>query len=443
MEGYLIEYLRQNPGTVLHVTIMLAGNISGLLYLQSKVLKQRRSRTLLFFYVIIKSLAVNLFMGVLLADYMQKERQIMTVYLILSALCGIFNILVMCYTYEGSLAKVGTVSIALEGVAAGTGSALFTLLNFLEGREAVTDIIQDFHPCDLLFPLLLWSLLFLLVRVCRKPIQKIRDCRFRHQKLWAAFVWVCVAAGILQMWGKSRTNLIMSWILMAVIACAAVLAVLGMVFLIWREYRIQVYRENEYLKTRQRLIILHMDAIQSQTERLKQLQQTLDLQMKEILQLRQRGLTGQSLKNYLEGLKEAYQSITVGTYCGDWRLDAIFHYYAGVLRENGVVPDFNFHHWVGESEDELPGKIFLMLLDMAAEESKREEARGQSCILQAGMVANQYVICMAFPWSKKEKRALRALKKLLDRQESALIVSVQGSRIKIKILWASPEQEKT
>ena len=122
----------------------------------------------------------------------------------------------------------------------------------------------------------------------------------------------------------------MSWILMAVIACAAVLAVLGMVFLIWREYRIQVYRENEYLKTRQRLIILHMDAIQSQTERLKQLQQTLDLQMKEILQLRQRGLTGQSLKNYLEGLKEAYQSITVGTYCGDWRLDAIFHYYAGV-----------------------------------------------------------------------------------------------------------------
>lgn len=135
MEGYLIEYLRQNPGTVLHVTIMLAGNISGLLYLQSKVLKQRRSRTLLFFYVIIKSLAVNLFMGVLLADYMQKERQIMTVYLILSALCGIFNILVMCYTYEGSLAKVGTVSIALEGVAAGTGSALFTLLNFLEGRN--------------------------------------------------------------------------------------------------------------------------------------------------------------------------------------------------------------------------------------------------------------------------------------------------------------------
>lgn len=442
MAAYAIEYVKENPGIMLYMLMLLIANISGLLYAQQKVLGLKRSQKVLLLYIIPKTLAVNLLMGVILLDYMPKDRNWMTIYMVTTALCGILTPLVMWYTYEGSLAKVGTVSIVLEGIVAAIGGIISFLLNFLEKREEISSVVQEFRIWDLFYPVLLWSILFLLLRAGRKPIEKIRACRFRHEKTWAAFVIVCSGVGIFQMWTDARANITAGWFVMGVIACAAVLAVLGISFLIWREYRLQVYRENEYLKTRQRLIVLHMDAIQSQTERLKQLQQTLNEQMKEILRLRQEGQAGQRLRNYLEGLREAYESITAGTYCGDWRLDAIFHYYAGILKENGMVPDFHFYHWAGSPDDDLPGKIFLKLLDLAAEESKRADARGQHCILQAGTVTNQQVIYMVFPWSRRQRKALRELKKLLDGQQSTYTVSVQGNQMKIRILRTVPEKEK-
>ena len=114
MAAYAIEYVKENPGIMLYMLMLLIANISGLLYAQQKVLGLKRSQKVLMLYIIPKTLAVNLLMGVILLDYMPKDRNWMTIYMVTTALCGILTPLVMWYTYEGSLAKVGTVSIGRD-----------------------------------------------------------------------------------------------------------------------------------------------------------------------------------------------------------------------------------------------------------------------------------------------------------------------------------------
>ena len=106
MAAYAIEYVKENPGIMLYMLMLLIANISGLLYAQQKVLGLKRSQKVLMLYIIPKTLAVNLLMGVILLDYMPKDRNWMTIYMVTTALCGILTPLVMWYTYEGSLAKV-------------------------------------------------------------------------------------------------------------------------------------------------------------------------------------------------------------------------------------------------------------------------------------------------------------------------------------------------
>lgn len=441
MWAYAGEFLTEQWRVAVNFILIAVTQITIALMIQNIMQRRRHSLKLAVGYWILKMLILDFFLAIVMGGYMETHEGLFTFYIILKSLTAVANFLVIFYTYEGGAVRTALYSMCSEIVSVAIGS--ISLFAVYKGN---TDILRIAYLYPVGWRSLLFSLLcffiFLLIRLLfGKYLMRMRDYQIKHKKMLMVFFVIYVGLTIYQAFLEYNVRIVSVDIINVMLAAAAGAAIVFTVLRLYGKYRRQILRENEFLKTRRRLMLLHMEAVREQILRMEAEQKMIDAQMDEIQKLEQSKDGSNRIEKYLETLKESYRTIQAGAYSDDFLVDAVLYHYGQILAEKGMQPEFSFGGYRKRSlPEENTAEILMNLLEigMAENISSSGDKETRFLRLQGATVKNQVLFRMECgrrkgKWREKYMISYGALKRCVKRLGGQTDIIRSPERVQIQV----------
>ena len=279
------------------------------------------------------------------------------------------------WTYGGNSGKEGlSIMICETGIVVMT-MPIMVILNYVEGRESLTEFAVPLKWMDLLIPVLFWGVW----RIIRRPIigltEKYRRWRPRYSfAMWGIFFiyWLtsCLTstAGELgaakgetglvrthQAWGIAGMMLLMAWLLY--------------------QQRQEAMR-HEYLTKQSAFAQAYHQIFERNRTIAAGMQEQIGMQMDALsLQQSDTDTAGtEQIRSYLEQLRgEVGKLQTGGTYCGNYLVDAVLCLQQQIIEEQGLSTQFQCVNVPVRMSNEA---ILPQILELVCEEWLEQKKNG-------------------------------------------------------------------
>lgn len=373
----------------------LAANVLCMLacfYLLHLVLGIRSKKRLLFvgFLLLYKVIWVNTIVRyILMPQYMDTEWcQLLYFVTVLANL--FFGFFCPKMTYRGSLVKVMLATCVCEMAA----TLIFFVTNAAMNLPAGLPAAEVYIPVQWsdLWGIVIFAVLFgILCFLFAKKLKRLRSKEPRHRKALG-----CLEIGYILMAIYSVLNdpydfgSYFDVVKVTLLVIVAVVTAVGVQ--IFHIYRKRVKLENEYYHLSQNLMETYYGELLSQTQKIKQYQKTLQLQMEEMQKYEKQELSSEKLTAYLTDLRQQYDEITMGIYCQDWVIDALLSQKKKLCKEKGIQIEFYFQNYQGSAgQNKALLQQLVQTLDTAIQQV--EKKKGDKYLkLQCSCVKGQIVL---------------------------------------------------
>ena len=408
------------------ITALTLSYLIPYVFFMNQVLPRRRSQALLLVVISVGLLAKNVVIAYLIPDSGLDELTVMEIRFLFAICFSAAVYVLLCYTYRGSVLKLGLAQIAGETNYYIFISVLLPFINWAEGRSDLGSYGVPFLPLDLLMIPAVYGLFRLEFFFLKPWLPRIREYEPRHRSILWVVVTAYLLAGIhsnfmsLVELGLFRTTARIPAILSAVPGCA------GCIWL-YAVYRRRTERTNKFTRVQKELMRLHYSSVKRQIRKMEQEQEKIDMQMREITaMIRQEkekvcpdgGEREKIIQSYLQALREKYDEIQAGIWCKDYLADSVLCHMADVCRERQIKVAFSFQKYDrGIIPEEEIAEILFQILDYCVRESTlyREKTENQhnsppSVFLCAAAVKNMLLLefsCQSIKSSGRMRRELR------------------------------------
>ena len=345
-----------------------------LLFLQF-FLGKKRSQKLFFLFSMGKGIVVNIFMVLVLNPLYGDTFWYRWVYSLFLILTGVLPLVLECYTYRGSLLKIGIFAMLAEIHFMLLYYPVILCVNIFEGREEVVAYYVEFQLPDILVLIVLPILWYFESRVFRQFAERIRSWEPRARV--RIFLWIVFGLYLLIAY-QSMINTLVGpeydqsiQVFMALFCNTGLIAFL-IFFFSFRSK--QEKKRRRFLSSQQRLMAIHYEAVRRQIREMEENQELVDRQMEEILKLDQGDLPEGRLKEYLGQLSREYHSIRAGVYCDYWMIDAVLYHMGGVCEREKIPYSFSFRNAeLGKIRESDASELIFMLLDTLVKDHQGTE----------------------------------------------------------------------
>lgn len=412
---------REIISTCIRILIFSTGVFVVNITLLDHVLPRRRPLTVMLLFMASGLFIKNVFCGYLLSVMEMDEVMIKIIRFIFITAYMVLSYVILCYTYFGSVLKIGCMMMIFESDCMMIQSVILILLNGLSKRPW-GEYIRPLSFLDVLI-LPVWFIFCLAELYFLKPfLPRIRYWEPKHRTVF----WIILAVYMGGAWMTSTVNdLISSSMLDYKIAFGVytvmVLCCLAGIY-IYMEYRRQNLRTRAFVHAQKELMALHYRAVCRQIEKMERDQKVIDSQMKKIVAMdpQDAGKNSGKIRRYLASLQQKYEEIQAGIYCGDYLVDGVLYHAAKECRKQGIVLDVAFRNYDrGNIQEEDMAELVGQILEYGRREAKSlsEQKDGPSrsltLFLHAERLKNQLLLEFHCPSEKIPKKIRHDLKKRL------------------------------
>lgn len=419
--------------------MMQVTNIGIFYLLVLRLLPNRRSLRLWNIYVCADLLYRFLFFGILHNIY-PTTAGLQFLYLFTVVTFSMLFYVCALYAFSGDWPKIvlttGLTDIGIATVAAPVAYGL----GYLEGRSNFLDLTGRFMWADLLYPLILFSLYALLIRLFGPFLDRlaVRNIKYRRLQILASALIISVPMFSITVPWQANGKWILVWMKLLVFLLLFILGIAGSLGVhIYRLYAARIAREHAFLQTQNRFMRLYRKEILAQIQTMEQNQKLIDTQMEAFTSGKWEETAAQTIRKYLENLKRQYASVQTGIYSDDRSLDAILSQITRMLKGKGYQPELS----VSGYPKSLPGtdavgETLLLLLSTleTALPTCADTEESPVVALSLGIVRNQTLLHLDFPFRGKAAPLLREIKKKLKPLQGELLARQESTRIQISIM---------
>ena len=308
--------------------IFLSAGIACAFLMMDALFERRHSPVLFFAYFFVKMLVVALFDALSFFGINGQELQAFGEILI--ALFGVVAYLVLYYTWDSGIVKLGLISIAadlLTGLAMVLSVSIFSLVDGVGALQYVGYI----NTLTFVRPVLIVATFVVLVQFLNPVFRAIVQHDFRHEWVFAVLIFVNILFG-----ATSRITIGCDetlWLFAGPLALSAFVLPVLLVFMLseWRRVR----RQREYLSN-SRAIMAACDAeLHSQSLFLEKSRAMLDGLHMRIEQVESGGVRD-DLRGHLDALLSTCDRLRFGTYSDIPALDVVLLDYEKRFDELGL-----------------------------------------------------------------------------------------------------------
>lgn len=407
------------------------------LYLIERIFLRRRKRTALILYYVMKTLALNIIMGMVLDPFFQGNIWWDTIYTIVVYVSIPINYLVLYYTYKERIIKLIVVSCIAEVTASSLGMLFLIILNLIEGRREPLIYLTTFHPLDVLLAPLTGGTLWILGHYLSPYIARVRNNRLKHEKIWWSVVITYILVASFTMFGDKSKLVLMLTVL---ILCGGVFTAIAAAVV--RRYLKSIRTERQYLSAQQQLMESHYIAIYGQIYRMEKQQRDVDRKMQEILQIPDGGDGAEKASVYLQELKQQYQGLKAGRYCDDWMTDALLSGQAEIIRKLGIAFECSMQGYQGgRIERQDMTEILLYLLNFGVQANEKPEYTGQKWMrLRVSEVKNQTVIEFTGSYPVRNAIRKRMFRQYTKKYNGNLLIKKEAESVSVVLILEQMER---
>ena len=251
-------------------------------------------------------------------------------YISIVIITAVLNYAVLCYTFQGSFAKVALVSMLCKAAASLIGIGLTFLANVLQGRPELLSYLGRLQWQDGIIPVGMCLICILVYMMCGNQLKRVREYELKHKKLWLilSLLWIGSARITMLPEHNEKFGMAVVIIIIGAMIFAAAAIILGIY--LWRSWHIQVLRMHNYLTKQRELMRLHSEAVRHQIDS-----------------------------------------------------------YAGMFEKQGVTPEFSFGTYRrGCLKEEDVTEVLMILLETASAEIGKAAPENRFLRLQGGTVKN-------------------------------------------------------
>lgn len=440
MWAYAGEFLTEQWRVAVNFVLIAATQNAIAIMMQNIMQRKRRSQKPEIVYWTLKVLVQDLFLAIIMGGYMESHIGLYIFYIFLKGITSVTNFLILYYTYADGAVKTALCGMGAELASVSIGGiSLFVIYR----GDADLQQVAYLYPVSwrsLLFSAFCFAIFTVVYLVSGKYLKRLRDCQIKHKKFWMAFFVTYICITLAQAFFAYRVIVVGIYIINFLVAASAG-AVLIFTFLrLYEKYRQEIYRENEFLKTCRKLMLLHMEAVRAQILRMETELKMIDDQMKEIREMELKKSGDKRIREYLLRLKESYGTLQAGTYSDDFMVDAVLYHYGRIFSEMGIQPEISFRTYrrycLSEGD---AAEILMNLLEAGVSENMHAEDKTKCFLrLQGGTVKNQVIFRMEcrrgkYRWKKTGGISFGVLKHCIKRLGGHIRIIRNPQQIEINI----------
>ena len=441
MWAYAGEFLAEQWRVVVNFILIAVTQITIAILAQNVVQRRKHSQKPEIIYWTVKMLIQDLFLAIIMGGYMESHGGIYTFYIILKVITSVTNFLILYYTYEGDAVKTALFGMGAELASVSIGGVSMVVVY---RGEADLQQIAYLYPVtwrSLLFSALCFASFAVIFLLFGKYLKRLRDYHIKHKKIWMTFFIIYISIALAQVFLEYSAVVANAYAFNFLISAFSGAVIILTALRLYGKYRRQIFRENEFLKTRRRLMLLHMEAVREQILRMESEQKMIDAQMDEIQKLEQSKDGSKRIEKYLETLKESYRMIQAGAYSDDFLVDAVLYHYGQILAEKEMQPEFSFGGYRKRSLlEENTAEILMNLLEIGMTEniSLSGDKETRFLRIQGATVKNQVVFRMECgrrngKWREKYGISYGALKRCVKRLGGQTDIVRSPERVQIQV----------
>lgn len=404
--------------------LVCATNLTTMFFIVFYVLEKRRSPQILYIYLVAKLLIINIFVNIILLYFYSDSEWVQAVNITVVCVAGIFNYVILYYTFDGGLLKISLVACVAELITIFWGYSVLGIFNFLESRDDLWELSVGIHWMDVGIPVVQIGVLVLAGYCFRMKRELIRKYEVRHRRiLWILAIAYPLIATITSLLDARKNTLAFGGGITAVFMSGLTI----IIFLIVKKYQSRVRKEQGFLDLQCRIMETHYVAVQRQIYDMEKSQALIDEQMKNIMQMEQRAADNGKIKSYLNDLKQMYQDIQAGMYGDDWMLDSVIYMQEKAAKRQGVRLEYSIEIYdTGKIERLDIVQIFMVLLEFGIQVNEGLADRWVQ--LSAAAVKNQLVIELKNGCNAKSRLFKGMLKEYLKKYQGRMMVNKSGNR---------------
>ena len=441
MWAYAGEFLTEQWRVAVNFALIAATQNAIAIMMQNIMQRRRRSQKPEIAYWTLKVLIQDLFLAIIMGGYMESHIGLYIFYIILKVITSVTNFLILYYTYAGGAVKTALCGMGAELASVSIGGiSLFVIYR----GDADLQQVAYLYPVSwrsLLFSALCFVIFAVVYLVAGKYLKMLRDYQIRHKKIWMTFFIGYVSMTLIQVFFEYSAVVVKAYVFNFLISAGAGAVVILTALRLYRKYRQQILRENEFLKTQRQLMLLHIEAVREQILRMESEQKMIDAQMQEIRKMEPEKGNDKRIEEYLLRLKNSYRTLQAGIYSDDFMIDAVLYHYGRILSENGIQSEFSFRtyrrHCLSEEE---AAEILMNLLEIGMAENISSSGDKETHFLrmQGATVKNQVVFRMECrrrngKWREKYGISYGALKRCVKRLGGQIDIIRSPERVQIQV----------
>ena len=328
------------------------------------MMERRRKLNILVVWLVIKTL-VNVMLLQWITERFLGQNLEYYVNFIVSFWFMMVTIALFCRTFQGGCLKVILGLSMSEVLISIIVLPSIMLVNLLEGRETLTAYSGAFELLDGLVWVIAWGLVLLVYPFASLLLKRYRTWKPRHPRLLAGLLIAYISSSQMTdtWWFIEQSYMFWLFVLLHLIFVAA--ALIGGWYLNWR-HQLQISEEQNYLQLQLRLLENHYGTLQKQIIRMENSRRLIDRQMEELMISLEQDQTTEGRKKcrdrmeaYLKELRQAYEEIRSGVYCGDWLIDAVLCCEEETARRQGILVEYEMN---GYDRGSIPEERLVRLL---------------------------------------------------------------------------------
>ena len=421
--------------TCVRITVLTVSYYIYDMLFMNYMLVRRRNQTLRLIVIGIGVLIKNIVIAYLLPNSRMDEQTVMEIQFIYAVSFSVITYVVLCYTFYGSILKLGMFQIIMETGQIFIVAAILPLINWVEGRSDLGSVGGLFQLPDILIIPVMFGLLQLVFSLLKPWQSRIRNFEPRHRIIMWGAVAVYFTAGIGSTFikytelGMFHTTVRTPAIVIFIPGCAVCVYM-------YIRYREKTEQTNDFVHAQKELMELHYRSVNRQISKMEQEQKKIDAQMHEITAMAGRKEDSsrgedyeERIQNYLRALKGKFDEIQSGIYCTDYLVDSVLCHMAEACRKKEIKASFAFQKYDRGviPENEL-AEIFFQILDYCVRESityhEKNENQSQNPILFLHAAALKKMLLLEF--SCQSEKTVGKMRRELKRRIMPLVLPYRG-----------------
>lgn len=425
-------------GSIRLYLISVLGQIIAL-YLCRYILKPRRPIWKLVLYLNLKSVFAIFILDIWLRYYFPMKEWVEFFGVTTGALLALGSCIMFTYTYEGGFVKCITGMTIAEIIMSIVMMPCMILANILAGKTDIFVFANNLHPVDIPVFVLEFGIAILIGKFLSPILGKFKQYDIRYKKLFTIAYFIYFFAAQIMTGMDLRSNSVFLFTVFGLYFICACCIMAAFYFIYWR-YQKEIALKNDLLLMQMRLAEPHYMELREQVGKLEKCQQLIDEQIAELTRSDNAAEKKRKSAEYLQHLKEEYESIHAGMYCDDWMLDAVLHCQIEAAENCGISVKCLWKNVSYESRiAEKIGQILFLLFEFAIAENKNPEEKEKVILLKSGYIMNKISVEFQMTADGKARFPVNQIKELLRNLHGD--ISVTKKDRKITVLVTIPVQK--